>query len=528
MSHGVISNKRYIVLGIIGFLLGRVFLYSVNPFAIAYFSIFCTEKKGKGLVAACVIAGMATAEEGMPLLKYLLLFAILFIADYITGKGKEHSYKESLKKVSMEPGKSSMTKPFVTAFCAGGISLILGITGGIFSFNPMEVIALSILESIAVIALVGIFQSSVRFLLYDNVDKILGNEELISILLLIMVSLIGLPHYFDGFFSVAETVSYFIVLYVGFRYGASAGAIAGAFGGILGALLGDGMVVIGLYCLLGIGVGLFREGGKFIAAVAYFIMGVILAYAFQEEIMGIVELRGIVSAVIIFLSLPKSSLRMIHIDFDKEDENPFIKEDIRTLANYKIENFSNAFRRLSKSISAFGEKDEQMTLVQMQCLFDDLSERICKNCVNCSYCWDKHYEETYHSIRNILHLASEQGVIDIMEVEGYFERRCIRLNEYVERLNEDMKTIKTDRSMRNKMAESRNVLGNQMEEVASILGNFSKEITHVEERSKDEKRMLILALKQAGLQVKKISIIEKRKGRLEVQFQGRVKGKNCI
>ncbi len=218
----------------------------------------------------------------------------------------------------------------------------------------------------------------------------------------------------------------------------------------------------------------------------------------------------------------------MEIDFDREDENPFAKEDIQSLANYKIENFSNAFRRLSKSISVFREKEEQVTLTQMQSMFDDLSERICKNCVNCSYCWDKHYEETYHSIRSILQMASEQGVVDIADAEGRFERRCIRLEDYVDRLNENMQTVKNDLSMKNKMAEGREVFGSQMQEVASILGDFSKELSHVEGRSKEEKRMLVLALKQLGLQVKKISILERRGERLEVQFLGRVKGRNCI
>lgn len=511
MNQGVIGNKRQILQGIIGFLLGRVFIYSMNPFAVAYFAAICVEKKGKGLAMACILAGMATTTTGMPLLKYLLLFAVVWFLDFI-------------RKRSGQDKASTL----VTALCAGGISLVLGITGSMLSYNTVELLAVSILESICIIALANIFQWSIRFIMYENMDKILANEELISLLTLVTLTLYGLPRYFDGFFSVAETIAYFVVLYVGYRYGASAGAIAGASGGILAALSGDGMVVIGLYCLLGIGVGLFRQGGKIISASAYFIMGVVLAYVFQEEIMGIVELRGIVSAIIVFLAIPKSSLRTIDIDFDKEEENPFAKEDIRVLANYKIEDFSNAFRRLSKSFATFEEGSERISLAQMQNIFDDLSERVCKSCVNCSYCWDKHYEETYHSIKGILQMASEQGTIRVVDVESDFERRCIRLEDYVERINEDMRTAKMDLSWRNKMAESRKALGNQMQEVAGILGDFSKELSHVKEIGKEEKRALMLALRQAGLQVKKISILEKRGGLLEVQFQGRVKGRNCV
>lgn len=511
MKQGVIDYKRQIAQGVIGFLMGRVFLYSMNPFAVAYFVTACAEKRGKAVVMATVLAGMITVEDGTNLLKYILLFSLVGFLDFMKQKaGKKKAGVFELAVIT-------------SVFC-----MVLGVAGSVMSYQTKEMLALSLLESISVLALANVFQWGIRFLLYESMNKVLGNEELISLLAVSTIALCGLPRYFDGFFSVAETVSYFILLYIGYRYGASAGAIAGASGGILAALSGAGAASIGLYCLLGIGVGMFREAGKLISSLAFLIMGVILAFVFQEEIMGIVELRGIVSAMIVFLAIPKSSLQIIDIDYEKGEENSFAKEDIRALANYKIEDFSGAFRRLAKSFNRAAEVEEGLTSAQIQGIFDDLSEGICKNCTNCSYCWEKNYESTRNDIQGILQTAGERGSIAPEDVKESFGSQCIHFPDYIKRVNQNMRTVHMNMSFQNKMAESRRALGSQMQEVAGMLGDFSKELSHVKERGKEEKRAIALALRQAGLIVKKLSVNERRHDMIEVQFEGRAKGKNCV
>ena len=51
---------------------------------------------------------------------------------------------------------------------------------GVLSTNMKEAVWMSLLESLCMIALANVFQWGVRFLLYEDWEKILGNEELIS------------------------------------------------------------------------------------------------------------------------------------------------------------------------------------------------------------------------------------------------------------------------------------------------------------------------------------------------------------
>ncbi|MBP3703848.1 MAG: EamA family transporter [Lachnospiraceae bacterium] len=271
MLNKVSGNKRLIVQGLIGLLLGRVWIYSINPFAVAYFALTLVERKGRGLVFTAILAGMATQVYGTTFVKYILIMLLLWFLDFLVERSSDVSWSTLLIGIG-----------------SGTVTLVLGVTNALLSVNMVDMLLIGVLESIALVALINVFQWGVRFLLYENMDKILDNEELISLLAIISLSLYGLPEFMDGLFSVGTTIMYFIVLYVSYRYGASAGAVAGAAGGILASLTGSTAAAIGLYCLLGIGVGMFRQAGRILSSLAFAVMGFVLAFVFQG-IIGIIQ-----------------------------------------------------------------------------------------------------------------------------------------------------------------------------------------------------------------------------------------------
>lgn len=510
MLKKVASNKRLIVQGIIGFLLGRVWIYSINPFAVAYFALTLVEKKGRGLVFTAILAGMATQVYGTTYVKYILIMLLLCFLDFLVERCSDLSWSTLLIGVG-----------------GGGVTLVLGVTNAFLSVNTMDMLFIAVLESVALVALINIFQWGVRFLLYENIAKILDSEELISMLALISLSLYGLPNFMDGLFSVGATIMYLIVLYVSYRYGASAGAVAGAAGGILASLTGSTAAAIGLYCLLGIGVGMFRQAGKILCAIAFAVMGFILAFVFQQEIIGVVELRGMMSAVIIFLALPKEVLAMARTDYG-EEENPFDKDDIRTLANYKMEDFSGAFRRLSKSFARFDGQRKDLNENEVEHIFNELSEQVCGDCVNCKQCWGRYYQDTYDNVHGLLELACEEGKIDVIQAGEKFSSRCIHLEDYIRKTNESVAIARMNLGWKNRIAESREAVSRQMLEVAGMLKDFTVELEDVKEIDREEKKKILFALRGLGLQIKRLSVRKKRGGRLVIQFLARRREKNCV
>lgn len=513
MIQRALSKKRWILQGMIGFLLGRVWIFGINPFAIAYLCTAGICPASRWSVLLSVLAGVLTKAKGLDFIQYTLLVALIGFVQYV------------MRRVDGKEGNV-----LVVSALAGVLNVILSGTVAVISANTMQIVGFSILESLCVLALANVFQWGVRFLLYEDWGKILSNEEMISTIGLAALAVYGMPmpQMLAGVLSVVETMGYLLVIFVGYRYGAAAGAMAGAAGGMMAATTGSGMVLVGVYCLLGIGVGIFREVGRVVSAVAFAVMGVILAYAVRNEVLGIVELRGMISAVIIFLAIPGRWIRTIENDLTAEMENPFARDDVKTLANEKIEGFATAFRRLARSFRDFSEKERQIPQDEMEEIFDELSEKVCCECINCHYCWETNYEETYENIRSILAAASEHGAVETEEINRKFLNRCLRLDEYIEKINERMSVARMNLSWRNRMIESREAMANQMLEIAGALREFTVDLNQTKEVSVELKKNVLFALRSLGIRVKNLSFKTDRRGNLEVCFVAKTRGNACV
>lgn len=502
-------DGRYLLLLILGVLMGRVWLYSINPFGVAVFASVAAEKKGQKMMALCVMAGMFTSMDGIVLLKYLFLFFIVLATSQF-----------------FEKWTSRQLSSVYLALLTGGLNMAAGILNSILAVNTWEVFWLSILESVAVLALANIYQWGVHFFLYEDWRRMPGNEELISVLAILVTAFYGIPRGADMIFSISGTLAYLMILFMGYRYGASTGAIAGAAGGILLALTGENLVAVGISCLLGVCAGTFRRLGRFASGGAFLLMGGIMAAFSLQELYGIIELRAMLSAVVIFFALPRRVAHCVEEDMPEEEGDSFAREDIRALANHRLEDFSDAFRRLSRSFENEMEKKE-LTEAELEELFEELSQSTCQECVNCKYCWNRHYDETNENLRQILWQAGRDGVVSLEMVSPDFHRRCMHLEEYAGRVEEKIANEKVRLGWHNRMTENRRVMAEQMKEIATALRSFTVELGDVEELPKEQKRRIGEELKREGVKVQKLSV-KRRKGYLEVMFTGCCQGNQCL
>ena len=377
-----------------------------------------------------------------------------------------------------------------------------------------------------VFALANVYQWGVHFILYEEWNQLFNNEELISLLILAVTALYGLPRQADMIFSISGTLSYFMILFMGYRYGASTGAIAGAAGGILLALTGENMVVVGICCLLGVCAGTLRKMGRFVSGGLYLLVGVLLAVYSLKDLYGIIELRAMLSAVILFFAIPRRVIHCVEEDIPEREEDSFAREDVRALANHQLEDFSDAFRRLSKSFE--NEMEEKgLSEERLEDIFAQLSRDTCNECINCKYCWNRHYEETNESLRQILWQVGQDGSVTLSQISPDFQRRCMHLDEYVHQVEERIAGENVRLGWHNRMSENRRVMAEQMKEIAVALKSFTINLGETEELPKERKRRILEELKKEGIKVARLSV-KKRGGYLEVMFTGACHGNHCL
>lgn len=508
-THKVYWDGRYILLLLLGFLIGRVWFFDINPFGVAIFATVTGEKKGQKGMALSTLAGMFSSMDGIILLKYAVVFLIVLA----TGQLHQKWTSRHLSSVYL-------------ALLTGALNMVMGIVTSIVAVNTWETFWLSVLESIAVLALANIYQWGIHFILYEEWNKMFCNEELISVLAILVTALYGIPREADLIFSISGTLAYLMILFMGYRYGASTGAIAGAAGGILLSLTGESLVAIGISCLLGVCAGTFRKLGRIASSGAFLLMGGIMTVLALQELYGIIELRAMISSVVIFLALPRRVAHCVEDDTTAEEWDSFAREDIRELANHRLEDFSDAFRRLSRSFENETEKKE-LTEEELEDIFEELSRGTCQDCVNCKYCWNRHYEETNENLRQILWQAGKEGTVSLEIVSPDFHRRCMHLGEYVERVEKKIAGEKIRLGWHNRMTENRRVMAEQMKEIATALRSFTVDLGDVEEMPKELKKRISEELKREGVKVQRLSV-KRRHGYLEVMFTGSCQGNQCL
>ena len=82
-------EKKEIGLSIIGLLLGRVLLFSINPMAVGYFIALCGQRKCRALYLAVISVGMAMVMPPFQLFTYIAtMILVLFVISVTEKKGK--------------------------------------------------------------------------------------------------------------------------------------------------------------------------------------------------------------------------------------------------------------------------------------------------------------------------------------------------------------------------------------------------------------------------------------------------------
>jgi stage II sporulation protein E len=250
-----------------------------------------------------------------------------------------------------------------------------------------------------------------------------------------------------------------------------------------------------------------------------------MIYFLQGQSAGIVELRAMVSAIVIFLAIPKNVVQILEEDIKEQKENIFAREDVRILANYKIRDFADAFKKLSRIFSEGVGYREEILPEEIEEIYMDLSEKICADCVNCKFCWNKHREETKNGIHAIICGAGEESAA--ASVSPDFSRRCIRLPEYMEYAAERMAVVRMNLGWKNRMAENREIMARQMMDVSEALRSLILELDEYGFVTAEEKEKITDELKKYGVKVRQISAKRKR-GRLEIAFSGCCKTHRCL
>ncbi len=476
---------------IIGFVIARASFLGISPLAIGYFTAAYLDKASTGLLFVTILFGIGTVMPPTMVLKYLLTLvsSIVLLESPIIKK------KELPVRVYF----------YIPAILLGTFAMM---EAAAYGWN-IDLIMMAVLE--AVIAYVSgvIFSQGTGFLIKQPKGTKMTNEEMISLSIMVAIIIYATPEFGSNYIAPIETVVYFFILLFTYKYGVGQGAVTGAVAGFALTLRGEPVHVVSMLTLMGIIPALFRSLGRIPTATVFSLIALIVGIIYEDMTVSVREIGAICSAILVFVLLPKSIIYRVDYDNGESGNVLLSTENLKKMANARMKIFSDSFLKLSKILDSITERQFKTGGKELDHIFEDLSERLCKNCNNCNFCWDVNFEETYKSACQLFEVAEKKGYIEKKDIPSYLLENCIFTDELVLEANRGFEIARLNNIWANRLAESREVIAGQLRQVSDVIHSLTVDIYKAARVMEKEEDKIVRKLRLKHIDVKNIAIFEK-------------------
>jgi len=350
---------------------------------------------------------------------------------------------------------------------------------------------------------------------------------MLSAILLFTIAAGGIYEPLPGRVSLSESVLYLIILYMAKKYGAAAGAISGAAAGVLCGIRGSEVSFIGLFCLIGIAVGMVYKVGKWASLSMYVLSGVALAMLYPAELWNVAVLKSFAAAALAYTIIPAAFLMPHDEENDKKSESSLVRYNMKKQIGERLSGFSEAFEKLASSFEGGCTQITALAGTDKDIMFNDITESVCKNCIQCSSCWQNHYYDTYHEAIGIISLGGS-GRIRPSDIPTKFAMKCIHVDEFMREVNKQLEIARINIGWMNRFNRNRTLMINQMKEISALISGLENEVSNMSENKIEQEEEIIISLRRMGIRVKDIAAVRKSDEEIELIIKMRAIGRRCI
>ena len=503
-------KKRVILIHLIGAIVARAAFFGINPLAIGYFTAAYLAKTGGGIIFFAVMIGIATVMPTLAVLKYLIVMITTIVI----------LEAPILKNRQLPKPLLNMIPPLALF----AISMMEVVANG----NKSRLILFAFLEAVIVFVSAGIFRSGIDYLLKAAKGYKMNNEQMISMAVTVAVIVYAIPELSNVYIAPVETVVFFLVLFFTYKYGVGQGAVTGAVCGLVLSLRGAPIAGLGMLCMMGIAPAVFRELGRVPTATIYMVTAALMGIVFEGMTLTIQQIGALVSAVLVFLLLPRSLAYRSDLENIVKGQEPFTTQNIGDIAKTRMRVFSDSFLKLAKTLTTITDKQVTFQQQEINRIFEDISEKLCKNCSNCSNCWENNFNETYQAASKLFDVAEKNGVVLKEDIPFSFADSCICADQFILETNRGFEIAKLNHIWHNRLAESREVIADHLKEVSTVIQDISSDLYGRAEVSSFEEEQIIRCLKLERIHIKSISVLERSDKRKEIYLNAACRSGRCV
>lgn len=508
-----IISKQLILLYIAAFFVSRVFMLKIMlPFGIAFLvaAYGVLNIEGTLITGLFIILGYVStlnektsANLGLSV-NHMIIVAILMVFMIFM----KNNHKNRLIKISI--------LSFALVCLMNAFFQIKLIAGTFTLYNSI----ISILEATIMVASVYIFSYGIPIYFDAKKKRELSKEELVCLGFILAVAISGVWDIKYMGLSMRSIFMYFVVLVAGYVEGPAMGAAWGITLGMVCGLTDDAMQIsMANYAFCGLIGGLFKNLGKFISGISYFLAFLIVTVytsGFENLYMGALN---IAVALVIFMLIPDTRYNKLANVFEKVNKNTEFQttyiEKTKDLMERKLSVLSKTLGGLSEVLSKNIES-ELSHKTEINGMVEKLADRVCLNCDSRTVCWKKDFYHSYDLFGELLRNIEKFGNIAFEDMPRILKNKCIRPNELVKQANYIYEIFKLNNKWKKKLINSKIIVSEQVKGITEIMKSLTAEISATMDFKSDIEDKLALAFDRNGLEFEDTLVIKNGKGKYEV------------
>ena len=503
-------TKKGLFIYLVGFIIARAAFFDMNPLAIGYFTAAIYSKTNRGLVFISALLGIISVMESSQIIKYMLtMIAVLIFLEFPLIRNKTI------------PRQVRYVIPTAFLFFFSMIEAAAG-------RNLPEQLWFSVMEAVITLVSAAVIKLGLDYYLQMSKGFKMTNEQMVSISMIVAVIIYAIPDYSNSYIAPLETAVYFLILFFTYKYGVGQGTITGAVCGFALCLRGAPLADVAIYTLLGIFSSVFREMGRIPTALVYLITASLFGFINQDLTMTLPRISALASAVFIFLLMPQGFIYRIDAAGGTGKQEQLAAQNLRRIAKARMKVFSDSFLKLSKTLDTITEKQSKLKQQEINRIFEDISEKLCRNCDQCSECWEQKFQKTYEAACTMFEIAEKKGILVKEDIPVNFLDECISVDEFITETNRGFEIAKLNHIWQNRISESREVIADQLKEVSTVIQKITGDIYETAQGAPSEEDRVSRRLRSEHISVKEVTILEHSDKRKEVYISAACRDGRCM
>lgn len=207
---------------------------------------------------------------------------------------------------------------------------------------------------------------------------------------------------------------------------------------------------------------------------------------------------------------------------------PFRKTppQIQVSGGKRLSGYAESFEKLSRTFQQMNRYKEDFSAEELGRMQQEVTGRVCISCGQCALCWEEENPPMYQVLYRFLQQLQKGQ--DVGENTRELQQYCPYYGELVEQVMQIFEKARLNMAWYNRLQENREVIAQQLDAMAYIMEDCARENQDVSRREGKLLATVKYALKEMGVQVEQLKILEKANGKKEFLLQGHSRTQKCI